>query len=127
MSSTAEPSHTPCDRPFHHSLCWGAVLAGTVVAIAIHVLLTALGVGAGLRIFRPVADTIPAAHFSAGAALAWSLFAIIAVSFGGLGCGTIVRLSAKRLAAWRSGLGSHFDPHPSLALCWALVWRWPGP
>ena len=83
ISSTAENSHTACERPFHHSLCWGAVLAGTVVAISIHVLLTALGVGAGLAVCGPVAYTLPAAHFSAGAALVCSLFAIIAVSFGG--------------------------------------------
>src|ERR1035441_3764788 len=88
---TSEPSvprntetiPTNCERPFHHSLCWGAVLAGTAVAIGIHLLLTALGMGAGLAIFRPMADTNPVAHFSAGATVAWSLFAIIAVSFGG--------------------------------------------
>ncbi len=80
---TAKTSNAQCERPFHHSLCWGAVLAGTVVAIGIHVLLTALGVGAGLAVCKPVTDTFPAAHFGAGAALAWSLFAIIAVSFGG--------------------------------------------
>ena len=51
IPSTVETSHTPCGRPFH-SLCSGAALAGTVVAIGIHLLLTALGVGAGLAIFR---------------------------------------------------------------------------
>ena len=67
----------------HHSLCWGAVLAGTIAAIGIHLLLTALGVGAGLAIFRPMTDTNPVVTFSVGAAMAWSLFAIIALSFGG--------------------------------------------
>src|ERR1035441_131765 len=95
IPSTAETCHTPCERPFHHSLCWDAVLAGTVVAIGIHLLLTALGVGASLAIFRPVADTIPATHFSAGAALAWSLFAIIAVSFGGWVAGRLDRKSTR--------------------------------
>jgi hypothetical protein len=67
----------------HHPLCWGAVLAGTIAAIGIHLLLTALGVGAGLAIFRPMTDTNPVATFSVASAMAWSLFAIVALSFGG--------------------------------------------
>ena len=61
-----ETIHTPCERPFHRSLCWGAVLAGTVVAVAIHLLLLALGVGGGLAIFRHLADTSPVTQFSDG-------------------------------------------------------------
>jgi len=67
----------------HHSLCWGVVLAGTIAALGIHLLLTVLGVGAGLAIFRPMTDTNPVATFSVGSAIVWSLFAIIALSFGG--------------------------------------------
>jgi hypothetical protein len=74
---------TPCDRRLHQSLCWGAVLAGTITAIGIHLLLTALGVGSGLASFKPMTDTNPVAHVSVGAAITWSLFAIIALSFGG--------------------------------------------
>jgi hypothetical protein len=90
------------------------VLAGSVVAIGIHLLLTALGVGAGLAIFRPVAVTIPAAHCSAGAAFAWSLFVIIAVSFGGWVAG---RLSG----CLRSGL-LHGVLVWGLTLILALPW-----
>jgi hypothetical protein len=78
-----ETIHTPCERPFHRSLCWGAVLAGTVVAVAIHLLLLALGVGGGLAIFRHLADTSPVTQFSDGRAFAGSLSAIVALSFGG--------------------------------------------
>jgi hypothetical protein len=59
------------------------VLAGTIAALGIHLLLTVLGVGAGLAIFRPMTDTNPVATFSVGSAIVWSLFAIIALSFGG--------------------------------------------
>ena len=51
------------------SLCWGAILGGRVAAIGIHILLTALGVGAGLATFSPITDTNPAANFSVGAAI----------------------------------------------------------
>jgi hypothetical protein len=67
------------------------VLAGTIAAISIHVLLTALGVGAGLAIIRPMTDSNPGVALSAGTAMVWSLFAIIAWSFGGWVAG---RLSA---------------------------------
>jgi hypothetical protein len=84
IPTTTETIQTPCDRHYYHSLCWGAVLAGTVAAIGIHLLLTALGVGAGLATFSPMTDTNPVANFSAGAAIAWSVCAIIALWFGGL-------------------------------------------
>lgn len=73
----------PCDRPNYHSVCWGAILAGTVAAIGIHLLLTALGVGAGLATFSPLTDTNPVANFSVGAAIVWSLCALVALAFGG--------------------------------------------
>jgi hypothetical protein len=86
---TPETIQTPCDRRFHHSLCWGAVLAGTVAAIGIHLLLTALGVGAGLATFTPMTDAHPVANFSVGAGIVWSVCAIIALWFGGLVAGRL--------------------------------------
>jgi hypothetical protein len=75
---------TTCDRPCYHLVCWGAILAGTVAAIGIHLLLTALGVGAGLATFSPMTDANPAANFSVGAAIIWSVCALVALWFGGL-------------------------------------------
>ena len=46
------------------TLCWGAIFGGTVAAISIHILLTALGVGGGLAAFTPITDTNPVANFS---------------------------------------------------------------
>jgi len=91
VPTTAETIQTPGDRRLHHSLCWGAVLAGTIAAIGIYLLLTALGVGAGLATFRPMTDTNPVANLSVGAAIVWSLFAIIALSVGGWVAGRFSR------------------------------------
>jgi hypothetical protein len=88
---TKEPSVSPTQatdqsavscRP-HHSLGWGAVLAGTIAALGIFLLLTTLGMGIRLTVFRHLTETHPLANFSAGAAMTWSLFAIIALSLGG--------------------------------------------
>ena len=64
-------------------MCWGAIIGGTVAAIGIHILLTALGVGAGLATFSPITDTEPVSNFSIGAAIVWTLCALVALAFGG--------------------------------------------
>src|ERR1700748_527765 len=77
------------DSRFYHyrSVRWGAIFAGTVAAIGIHLLLTALGVGAGLATFSPTSDNHAVASFSVGAGIVWSVCAIIALWFGGLVAG----------------------------------------
>ncbi|HEV2692778.1 MAG TPA: hypothetical protein VG347_07760 [Verrucomicrobiae bacterium] len=62
------------------SLCWCAILGGTVAAIGIHILLTMLGVGGGLATFSSAST---AAHVSSGAAFIWTLCALVALFFGG--------------------------------------------
>jgi hypothetical protein len=114
VRTTAETLQTPSDCRLHQSLCWGAVVAGTVAAIAIHLLLIALSAGAGLAIFRPMTAANPAATFSSGAAFAWSLFAIISVSLGGWVAGRFSRCV-------RSGL-LHGVLVWSLTLIIALPW-----
>lgn len=69
------------------SLCWGAIFGGTLAAIAIHILLTALGVGAGLAVFTPMTDANPVANFSMGAAIVWTVCSLVALWFGGLVAG----------------------------------------
>lgn len=78
-----ETIKTPCDDRFFPCLCWKAIIGGTVAAIGIHLLLTTLGVGAGLATFTPMTDTNPVANFNVGAAIVWSLCALIALAFGG--------------------------------------------
>lgn len=70
------------DRRWLPSLCWGAIVGGTVAAIAIHILLTMLGVGAGLATFSPMTDSHPTAAFSEEAAAVWSACALVAIFFG---------------------------------------------
>ena len=71
------------DVRFHRSLSWGAILAGVVTAMGIHLLLLALGAGIGLATFPPLTDQSPGESFTAGAALAWSLCALFALYTGG--------------------------------------------
>jgi len=116
---TCEPSvptaaETQCDRRLHQSLSWGAVLAGTITAIGIHLLLTALAAGAGLALFRPITDANPTATFSVGAAIVLSVFAILALSFGGW-------MAGRCSPCLRSGL-LHGVLVWSLTLVLALPW-----
>lgn len=87
IAVTPEPASWRSSSGVLPTLCWGAIFGGTVAAIGIHILLTALGVGAGLATFTPVTDTNPAASFSVGAAIVWTLCALIALAFGGFVAG----------------------------------------
>lgn len=83
------PMHSQATEFRHESgrfpfLNWSAIIGGTVIAIAIHLFLSALGIGAGLAIFTPVTDSNPAANFSMGAIAVWTVCALVALWFGGL-------------------------------------------
>jgi hypothetical protein len=82
IPTTTETITTPCDRRFFPSLCWSAIIGGTVAAIGIQILLSILGTGAGLAIFAPMTDNNPVKDFSEGAAATWSICALIALFFG---------------------------------------------
>lgn len=79
------------ERTWLPDLCWRAIFGGTVAAIGIHILLTALGVGAGLATFTPLRDADPAENFSIGAAVIWTLCALVALAFGGFLAGRFSR------------------------------------
>lgn len=64
------------------TLCWSAIIGGTVAAIGIQILLSILGVGAGLAVFTSVTDTHPAVAFSEGAAAVWTGCALMSLFFG---------------------------------------------
>ena len=91
MNHTLVPPATATTVPLAYydgrrlpSLCWKAILGGSVAAVGIHILLTALGVGAGLATFSPLTDENPVSHFSVGAAIVWSLCALVSLWFGGM-------------------------------------------
>ena len=65
-------------------LNWSAIFGGTVLAMAVHLFLGTLGVGASLAIFSPLTDAHPGENFSVGAAVVWSLCALVALGCGGV-------------------------------------------
>jgi hypothetical protein len=71
-------------------------------------------------------DTHPVATLSVGAAIVWSLYAIIALSFGGWVAGRFLPLSEKWLDEWRARLESHFDHHAAFAGLAAAAGCWAG-
>lgn len=87
METNPHMDTLPGERRLLPSLCWSAILGGTVAAIGIHILLTTLGIAAGLGTFTPMTDAHPATHLGIGAALAWSVCALIALWFGGVVAG----------------------------------------
>ena len=89
------------DRRFLHSLSWGAIFGGTIAAIGIHILFTALGVAAGLGTFAPQTDSNPITNFTIGAAVVWSVCALVALWFGGFVAG---RFSHSRPSGFVHGI-----------------------
>lgn len=65
------------------SPAWGAIFAGAVAGLAVHLLLLMLCAAIGLGIAEPASDENPVATFSIGAAVAWTVSALIALFVGG--------------------------------------------
>lgn len=82
--------------PFYRTLSWRAIFAGVVAGLAVHLLLTLLGIGIGAGILDPVTDENPIANFSTGAAVAWGVSALIALFIGGWVAGRFVPAGYKR-------------------------------
>lgn len=64
-------------------LSWGSIFAGCFAGLGLHLVLTILGMGIGLGSINPLTDPNPAADFSIGAGIAWSVSALIALWTGG--------------------------------------------
>jgi hypothetical protein len=77
---TTQALQTPYS--YFPSLCWGAIIGGTIAAIGIHILLSLLGVGAGLAAFEPTTNADSVKHFSEGAAAVWTGCALVSLFFG---------------------------------------------
>jgi len=91
------------------SLCWRSVVAGTLTAIGLQILLTILGLGGGLATFSPLTDEKPLEHFDRGAAIIWSVCALISLWFGAL-------LAGRFSHSWHSGF-----VHGILVWCLTLI------
>jgi hypothetical protein len=65
------------------NLCWRAILAGALVALSIHLLLTMLGAGITALVVDPATSDSPAQSFTIGMAVTWCLSALISLWIGG--------------------------------------------
>ncbi|HTB63836.1 MAG TPA: hypothetical protein VK737_09625 [Opitutales bacterium] len=75
------------EHPCHHwlmaRLSWSAILAGCVVALSIHLLLTIFCIGVGIRFVNPYTDENPLLGFTTAAGVAWTVSALISLWIGG--------------------------------------------
>src|SRR4051812_24774840 len=65
------------------SPAWGAILAGAVAGLAIHLLLLMLCAAVGLGVAEPATDSNPVATIGTAAAVGWTISALIALFTGG--------------------------------------------
>ena len=100
QSSYASPAAGVTVRPEHvvvPPLCWGAILAGAVAALSIHLLVTLFGIGLGLQIVEPATNPEGGQRFSIGVGIAWSVAALIALWAGGWVAGRLTPESNRSL------------------------------
>ncbi|MQW90740.1 PhnA-like protein [Sinorhizobium saheli] len=84
VTSRVAPSPEPLATAALHQVSWGAIFAGTAVALALQFLLNLLGVGIGAAVIDPAGgDTPEATSFSIAGGLWFVLSGIIAAFAGG--------------------------------------------
>jgi hypothetical protein len=77
-------------------LSWGAILGGCFAALSIHILLTMLGIGLGVRMVDPLTNDNPATDFTVAAGLVWTISALISMAIGGWIAGRSVDVGERR-------------------------------
>ena len=112
---TAETIRTSGSGRFLPSLCWAANIGGTVAAIGIQILLSVLGIGAGLAIFTPITDNDLVINFSEGAAFIWNVCALVALFFGAVIAGRFSHSIHGGFVHGILGVVSHAHHHCSHA------------
>ena len=88
-------------QPFLRSM-WGAILAGTVVALALHVTLDLLGAGVGFGLIPKESDATNEAtvrDFAVGAGVWWLATTVISVFAGALVGGKLLRMARNDMGA----------------------------
>ncbi|CAN5451300.1 hypothetical protein BH23BAC1_BH23BAC1_17200 [soil metagenome] len=70
-------------------ISWGAVFAGLVVAIAVHIALNILGLGIGMGAIDPVADRQPLEGLGVGTMIWYALSLLISLFLGGYVAGRL--------------------------------------
>ena len=101
-----EPAH-PMGWSALRRISWGAVFAGTLIALVAQLLFSLLGLGIGLGTIDPVEESNPLAGLGTGSIIWWSITMLISLFLGGWVAG--------RLA----GIPKAFDSilHGALAFC----------
>ncbi|WP_342641328.1 PhnA-like protein [Rhodoligotrophos ferricapiens] len=80
---------------------WGAVLAGVVISLVVHLLLNLLGLGVGASTLDPGTGDNPAVStLSIGAGIWWTIAGIIAALVGGYAAGRLCGRPKESTAAW---------------------------
>ena len=95
-STTASDVQPTLDLRPSRLLSWGAIFGGCFVALSIHILLTMLGLGLGVRMIDPLTNDNPAGDFSVAAGLVWTVSALIAMAIGGWVAGRSINVGERR-------------------------------
>lgn len=66
-----------------HAPAWGAIIAGAVAGLAVHLLLMTALSAVGLGLAHPGTDDNPVATFGVGTAVAWTIAALVSLFIGG--------------------------------------------
>lgn len=77
-------------------LSWGAIFGGCFAALSIHILLTMLGLGLGVRMIDPLTNDNPATDFTVAAGVVWTVSALISLTIGGWVAGRSVNVGESR-------------------------------
>lgn len=68
--------------PFYRRISWGAIIAGTLVALVTMLLLNLLGIGIGLGSINPMEEAAPFSGLGIGAIIWWVVSNLIAIFAG---------------------------------------------
>jgi hypothetical protein len=85
---------------------WGAIIAGTAVALGVQVSLAVLGIAIGASVINPLYEADPVEGIGIGAGIYFLISAILAVLAGGYVAGSLSRVQERRdrtlhgLATW---------------------------
>jgi hypothetical protein len=96
-----QPTHSHEVVPFDYfkRISWGAIFAGTLVAIVLEITLSLLGVGIGLGIVNPATDENPLGTIGLGAGIWMALSALISLFAGGWIAGRFAGFPRKYVGA----------------------------
>jgi hypothetical protein len=88
------PSGTPAATI--NRISWGAIFAGTVVALVAQLLLTMLGLAIGLATIEPLTGQTPWQGISIGAGIWWVVSALISLFLGGWTAGRLAGMPLRQ-------------------------------